>query len=264
MTLENIVELETKFSDIVFYDHDHSYRINGEPIGQSVSRVIKKYETPFDKDKLSQIVAKRQGILVEDVIQLWDFKREYACEKGTLIHGYIENFLFRKRVPLDKGVINRFVKKYPEYVTEEVFYEDMARYVKNFSDFYNWWKQEHVLVKSELVVGDKESTICGTMDNLSYNFKENYFCIFDYKSNKEMKDKSKDMLKGLVGHLGNTSTVKYSLQTHLYKALLERNTNIKIKKCLIVWIGGDNYELIPALDVEKEAQSIIKAHIFSK
>ena len=172
---------------------------------------------------------------------------------------YIENYIFRKRTVLNKETIRSFIKRYPENITEEVFYTDVAGHIKNFLEFYNWWKEDHVLVKSEYVMGDKESLVCGTLDNLSYNFKENKFTIFDYKTNKNLTEKNKgnEYMLGILSHLPSTHLVKYSLQLHLYSLLIERNTGLKIKDCNIVWIGGSEFELISTLDLRKEAENII-------
>lgn len=260
MNLQTIVDLELAFKDVTFFDKGHSYKI-GDEEGTSVSRIIKKYEPYFDADKLANIVAKRQGVLVEDVRHLWDFKREYACEKGTMVHNYIENYIFRKRTLLNKEGIRSFIKRYPENITEETFYNDTACHIKNFLEFYKWWSEDHILVKSEYVMGDKPSRICGTLDNLSYNFKEKCFVIFDYKTNKALTEKkSSDSMLGILKHLQSSHIVKYSLQLHLYSLLIERNTGLKINNCNIVWIGGSDYELIPTMDLRTEAESIINNH----
>jgi ATP-dependent exoDNAse (exonuclease V) beta subunit len=259
--IKNLLQLDSAFKEIFFYEEGHTYKIGNNVPGNSVSRIIKRYETPFDVDKISRIVAKNQGVPVEEVRQLWDFKRDYSCEKGTLVHSYIENYFLRKKCPLDKNVIRNFIRKYPDYLDEETFYKDVANHVNNFLHFFEWFKEEHIILRSEFVIGDVESRICGTLDNLSFNLKDESLIIFDYKTNKDMESKSKESMTGMLSHLPNTSLVKYSLQLHLYSHIIERNSDLKIKNSNIVWIGGDKYELIPTLDLRKEVEQIIQTEI---
>jgi ATP-dependent exoDNAse (exonuclease V) beta subunit len=257
MDLRDLVVLERCFEGVVFSERDHSYFIDGEKAKCSVTQAIKRYEEEFKEKKIANIVAKKQGVLVEDILNLWEFKREYACLKGTMFHLYVENFLQRKKTPLNKFLINSFIEKYKDYVSEQDFYNDMSRYVFNFLDFYRKWKEDYILIKPELVIADKETLLCGCIDNLSYNHKTGELAIFDYKSNKEIKNKSKDHMKGLLSHLESNTLVKYSLQIHLYKLIFERNTPYKIKKMEVVWVGGSSLEVFPSLDLEAEAQTIL-------
>jgi ATP-dependent exoDNAse (exonuclease V) beta subunit len=257
MNFQDVMFLEKSFEGVIFSERDHSYKINGKLASKSVTQLLKKYETPFNVQETAKIVAAKQGVLVSDIIHLWDFKREYACFKGTLFHTYVENFLQKKRTPLNKIEIENFIKKYDEYTTTEDLYNDVARYISNFHSFYEWWKEDHVLIRPELVVGDAATGVCGCVDNLSLNFKSGELVIFDYKSNKEIKTKSKDKLLGLLSHLEANTVVKYSLQMALYSEIIERNSKFKISTNKIVWVGGSSYELIPCMDLREEARAIL-------
>lgn len=257
MILQDLVVLEKSFENVIFSEKDHSYLINGQKSSGSVTQLLKKYEKPFDAKKLASIVAAKQGVLPEDVLSLWNFKKEYACLKGTLFHLYVENFLQKKKVPVDKRAIHSFVKNYSSYVNEEEFYKDLAQYISNFLHFYEEWKESYILIRPELVIGDKSTGICGCIDNLSYNFKTNQLAIFDYKSNKDLKKEGKENLLNSLSHLQSTSIVKYSLQLQLYRLIFERNTPFNIDDMQIVWVGGNSLETIPVLDLKKEAQIII-------
>lgn len=257
MNLQDLVVLEKSFENVLFSEKDHSYQINNQPAKCSVTQLLKKYEKPFDAAKLSAIVAKKQGMLKEDVLNLWNFKRDFACLKGTLLHLYIENFLQKKKTSIDRLTIQSFVRKHPDYVSEELFYNDMAKCVSNFLDFYISWKVNHIMVRPELVVGDEATGVCGCIDNLSYNHKNNQLIIFDYKSNKEIKEDGKENLLSSLSHLKSSNLVKYSLQLHLYAQIIERNTPFKIDGSQIVWIGGESIEVIDTLNLREEANLIL-------
>jgi ATP-dependent exoDNAse (exonuclease V) beta subunit len=258
MNLQDLVILEKSFESVFFSEKDHSYLINSQPAKFSVTQLLKKYEKPFDAKKLAAIVAKKQGVMTDDVLHLWEFKKEFACLKGTLFHLYVENFLQKKRAPIDKSAVLSFIRNYPDYVSTDVFYNDIAKYISHFLKFYETWKEDHILVRPELVVGDIKTGLCGCIDNLSFNHKNNELVIFDYKSNKEIKEEGRENMLGILSHLKACNLVKYSLQLHLYSLIIERNTPFKISNSRIVWVGGESLETIDTLDVKEEAIEILK------
>ena len=264
---DSLIELESSFSNITFIENDHKYTINGNPAKLSVSQLLKKYETPFDSDKISSFVARKDGISQQDVLRNWEFTKDYSCHKGSEFHKIVENHFSRKQIKIDKTLIEAFFNQRMQYKNKdsiEKYYKEMALLIRNFLNFYDWWKQDHILLKSEFVIGDELSGICGTIDNLSYNKKTKQLVIFDYKTNKEIKKQNprNETLLGCLCHLQNCEYTKYSLQLNLYKMIIENKTSFSIPKSYIVWMSGkDNYELIECLDLKKESQEIVKNFI---
>lgn len=267
MNFESLLSLEHSFSDILFLEKNHKYTIAGEPAKMSVSQVIKNYEKPFNSQKAASFVAQRDGFSVEDVLSQWEFLKDYSCHKGSEFHKYVENYFNRKQTSLDRDSINLFFNKRKEFKSDnsvELYYREVAVLIRNFINFYNWWKQEHILIKSEFVIGDKESGICGSVDNLSYNFKTNELVMFDYKTNKEIKRSNprKETLLRELKHLPQCEFAKYSLQLSLYSTIIEKITNFKVPKSYIVWVNGEaDYELIECLDLKKESKLILDSYV---
>jgi ATP-dependent exoDNAse (exonuclease V) beta subunit len=263
MNFDTLVSLENSFSDILFIEKNHKYTIAGEPAKMSVSQLIKNYEKPFDSQKAASFVAQRDGFTVKEILEQWEFTKDYSCHKGSEFHRYVENYFTRKQTSLDRDSIEFFFEKRKQFKSDNsvnLYYNEVAKLIKNFINFYNWWKQEHILIKSEFVVGDKESEICGSIDNLSYNFKTNELVIFDYKTNKEIKRKNsrKETLLKELKHLPQCEFSKYSLQLSLYSTIIEKVTSLKVPKSYIVWVNGEtNYELIECLDLKKESKIIL-------
>lgn len=263
INFETLIKLESSFSNILFIEKDHKYTINGNPARMSVSQVIKKFEKPFNSKAIAEIVAKRDGFSTEEILEQWDFKRDYSCHKGSEFHKYVENFFNRKQISLDKTSINFFFENNKNFKTQnsiKEYYEDVALLVRNFKNFYEWWKKEHILIKSEFVIGDPETGICGSIDNLSYNFIKNEFVIFDYKTNKEIKTKNPkgDKMTDCLSHLQQCEFTKYSLQLSLYSTIMEKVTNFQVPNSYIIWVNGDkDYELIKCLDLKKESKMIL-------
>jgi ATP-dependent exoDNAse (exonuclease V) beta subunit len=264
LNFNGLIILEDSFSDIKFFEKDHHYEIDGKRAKMSVSQLISKYEKPFDKS-IAHRVAKRDGKLVEDILWQWDYNKDYSCHKGNEFHLMVEEFYQRRTTPIDKDSIRGFlenrIQNYhidgDDYLAN--YYMEMAHMIKNFKNFYDWWKQDHILLKSEFVIGDKEKGVCGTIDNLSYNKKTNKLALFDYKTNKEIKRegyKGETMLAP-IDSVPKCELGKYSLQLCLYKLILERNTPFEVGECNIVWVAGkEDYELINIIDLEKEAKTL--------
>jgi ATP-dependent exoDNAse (exonuclease V) beta subunit len=263
-----IITLNECFSDIKFYERDHKYTINEKLANGSVSAVIKEYEKGFDASGTAQRIAKREGKTTSEVLEEWDFKKEYACHKGSEFHLFVENFLERKKIGINKEalltfMVNQNMKNDQKFI--DSYYEDMAKLICNFLEFYKWWSQDHILIKSEFVIGDKESKICGTIDNLSYNKTTGEFCIFDYKTNKKIKMDNPygENYLSPFQHIPNCEYSKYSIQLHLYKEIFERNTPYKIGYMGIIWVAGEkNYELYKPSDYSEEAKQML--NIISK
>ena len=70
---------------IQFEPKEHVYTMNGEEFTSATTFVGSFFEE-FDEDRISKIVANRDGITQEEVLQLWQDIREY----GTLVHEEIE------------------------------------------------------------------------------------------------------------------------------------------------------------------------------
>jgi len=263
LNFDTFVELIDSFNHITFFDKNHTYTINGNPAKTSVSGAIKKYDKEFDSKRVASFVAKKEKKSVEQVLKEWDYKRDYSCHKGSEFHKFVENFLERRKIAIDKDALHIFmveqsIKNNSEFI--DGYYNDMAHLISNFMNFYEWWKKDHILLKSEFVIGDKESGLCGTLDNLSYNKKTKKLVIFDYKTNREIKMENPrgETLLDPFKHLQSCELVKYSLQIWLYKLIIEKNTSFDVDTGYIVWMAGnENYELIPILNLSNEAETIL-------
>ena len=261
----DVLKLEECFENVIFIDKNHSYRINGNNARCSVTTLLKKYTPEFKGEGPAKFIAAKRGVSVEDVLAEWDYKKEYSCHKGTEFHKFAENYLARKQTSLDEAGAKQFFtsKNTMNVLTDFKNYKnEMLSMISNFLKFYNWYKETYTIVKSELVIGDTDTKICGTIDNLSLNEKTGELAIFDYKTNQNIKTEGykKETLLEPFKHLQNCEMVKYSLQLWIYKLILEKNTPYKVGDLFIVWVAKEgNYELIPTLDLSIEANKILEA-----
>ena len=138
----------------------------------------------------------------------------------------------------------------------------IEKMIKHFYKFYSDSKGSLIPIRSELVVGDPEYNITGTVDQLFYNKKHDEYQIFDWKTNKEINKESMFGNKFVIpiNHLDECEFNTYSLQLTTYKRIIERNTNIKIGKLYIVWFNemNDTYRIFQCDELNDELDLMIK------
>ena len=246
------VELSV-FNNIKYFDEPHKYFINGNEM-TSVTRLIGSFKEGFDSDYWSQKKADERGVTKEEILSEWKYKADFSCEKGTLFHDYAENYLNNKVFPYPK---EKIVKILGNNDVEEVFEKLKVLFHKFYDESYG----KLIPIKSEVVVGDEELGICGMVDQLFWNVKSEELQIWDWKTNKEIKRNNRwQKFKDPISHLDVCEFNTYSLQLSLYKYLMEKNTNLKIGDCYIVWFNekNDNYEPIKCRDYTEEIISMIE------
>lgn len=246
------------FEPIKFYGKDHTYKINGEKCPLSVTRFLGLFTPYFDRDKIAANVAAKQGVDTNSVINQWEFEKDIACLRGTLFHNYIDNYLNKKIIPLDKQSVSNLISQEEEQTT---FYTNLARIILQFKSFYEYYNKRFIHLKSEFAVGDMSDTrICGTIDNLSLCRTTGELYIIDYKTNKKYDKKSsfKNTLKYPVQHLEDCKHSIYSLQLNMYRYIIEKYTNIPCKG-LVVWFNEKNEEceLHPTLELQNEIKLMV-------
>jgi ATP-dependent exoDNAse (exonuclease V) beta subunit len=254
-----IFEELNKFNNIVYHDEPHEYYINGKK-AVSVTKLLHKLEKPFDSKYWSTRKAEERGCSPEEILAEWKLKADIACEKGHSIHAYIENRLANKVFP------------YPEKKIKAMFegqdpvkprYDKIVKLIEKFnSDISN----RLISVKSELVVGDEDYLICGMIDQLFYNKKSGMLEIWDWKSNTELTTESNYNFQYPLNHLSNSKLDTYSLQLNTYKHIIEKNTNLKLGNCYLVWFNEENedYKVIPCKDYMPEVDTMIQYYLKGK
>jgi ATP-dependent exoDNAse (exonuclease V) beta subunit len=213
----DIFEELNKFNNITYYDQPHKYLMNGK-YATSVTTLIHKYQPPFDKDRIAYFSAKKAGITVEEILAKWDLKAKIACEKGTICHQYMENFIQNKVFPYPVDHIRKIFGNDPVKHSYDVISKQIETFCAHIAG-------KMIAIRSELVVGDQEYNICGMIDQLFYNKKSNMLELWDWKTNEKIDDYSEYPLLEPINHLNQSKLDIYSLQLSLYKYIIEKNTN---------------------------------------
>lgn len=219
-------ELE-KFKDLQFNEESHSYTVDGIPL-VSVTKLIST-TTFFDKERLAAKTAEGLNVPVRDVLLMWEKKGDYAKSMGHEMHSYIENLWQDKKYKF----------RYNEKFIDQFLELDLL--VEQYMPFYKSAKKIMSLIAAENFVYDRDYKVAGTFDGLFYNKVNNCVDIWDWKTSAKI-EKTNHYGKKLIGleHLDECNFNEYALQLSLYKYIIERNTDIKIKHLNICQISKLN------------------------
>lgn len=255
MTLEEVKQELKVFDKFKFFEDDHHYECNGKRVGISVTRLIEKYSNPFDQQAIAEKVAIRDNKSVSEVLEEWEYKNKFACEKGSTCHEYAQSIWSGE-----------------EY--NELLFDDSIEYLtavnKIQAQAMNFWKDfkdKFIHIQDEQLVGSEEYNICSAVDHLFLD-KDGNVWLIDYKTNSILKgynddEKNRRYTKKMLIPLQNIkddSLNHYYLQLSIYKYLIERYTNIKIYKTMIVYMSEniEKYELIETPYLMKEVELILE------
>jgi len=233
---------------IIFNEEAHSYKYEGEEF-VSVTRIIKSLEQEKDWDSIAEKYAKKNSLLKEDVLKMWEEKGKEAVKKGTLYHKsreieMIENGAF----PIIEVDGNK--KAYDLRKLEAGVYPELILYMMSHK-------------------------ICGTSDKVIVN-EDKTFEVVDFKTNSKLRSsgeleaywnpvkkvKEKEKLLSPVSHLYNCEIDKYTLQLSCYAYMLEQYgfscKSLSIEH--ILFNEDDTYKeskIIPIPYLKKEAKSVL-------
>lgn len=212
--------------DHIQYDDDlHAYRSNGKLL-RSVTQIIgTKIKQPFDTATISAKVAKREGRTAAEVQAEWQLKGVEGRNKGTKTHNYIE-------LKLNKS---------PEVILEAT--DDLPIECKAFDKF--WAKisknKKAKCLTQEWPIGDADWGLAGKLDAIleltEDQVKDNY--VFDWKTGKFETYNGFNRLKPPFDDLDENQLNLYSIQVSLYRIILDKHTDLKIKDGYLVHLSPD-------------------------
>ena len=232
--MENIVtNVNNYFKDLKFDESTHTYTKLKKKL-TPVSYVLKKFTEEFDSDKMSVLVANKRGITKEEVLKEWEDNKNKACQLGTKVHLFGENYCRDRNLKPTNGYEEAIVKWYsivPDYI--EPLFLELQMYSESLG-------------------------IAGTADMIFYNTKTDKLLIRDYKTNQDLfkNYKGKKMLKPFDNLLDNPYN-KYQLQLSLYQILFEQ-TGYEIESRALVWIKPNGtYEVYKTEDYTKQLLNVL-------
>jgi hypothetical protein len=191
---------------------DHTYSDLKGNNYKSVSSILSKIKPKFDLERKAFEYASKKDMLVEDVLKLWEEKKNAGLNFGTNIHENIEKYFKNKN-------------------KEEVDSKYLEQIVQVFDEVYD--KRGY----NELICFDKCKLICGTADYVV--FKDGTFDIFDFKTNIKFNFENSFDQKYLldpVSHLPNSEYFTYALQLSFYASMISNLTSLKCDFLNIYWL----------------------------
>lgn len=128
--------------------------------------------------------------------------------------------------------------------------------------FYNTFKDRIILIGVEVLIASKDYDIAGSIDLLAYSKKLNCLLIIDNKTNKEIKKRGNkgQMMRAPLSHLPDSNFWHYSLQTAIYKFIIEYETGLKVSdRKFLIWfdLENKNFKIIECANLDSEAKIIL-------
>lgn len=278
---EYLNELNKAFGDFKFFEEDHHYEYKGERVGISVTRLIEDYTNEFDTQAVAEKVVEKnkknyeyaknqlehyypntmesygelqqmlkQPLTIQEVLDEWEYKNKFACEKGSAIHEFTQSLWSKK------------IYKARYFDNSEKFINTVEYLARQSNDFYIDYKDRLEHIYDEFVIGSEEYDIASAIDHLFINKLTGGLVLVDYKTNSDIHKNeryAKDM-KVPLSHLKDFTLNHYYIQLSIYKYLVEKYTNLKIEEMFIVYFSEniDNYEIIEIPYLKNEVELILE------
>ena len=234
--------------DIQLVEPGHKYVLNDNPEikFRSVTEIVGQFFEPFDKmavaKKLVSSHPKYRTMTVEDLISMWDEKRDF----GTKIHNEIETCLNDSDYPEKLDIYQYDVK---------------TRYALDWLRQYDL--KYDLEIYPEVKVFSSEINIAGSIDVLLYNKKTETYAIIDWKTSRKIDTKAYKNKKGIhpiTENLQDCKFVHYSFQLSFYRYLLEEYYGLKISNQLIAHITDKGCLAIQGNYYHEEVINMIEHH----
>lgn len=243
-------ELNKAFKDFVFFEEDHHYEYKGQRVDVSVTRLIEEYTNEFDSQMIAEKVAIKEGKSVQEVLDEWEYKNKFACEKGSTCHEFAQSLWSGKEwemLEFDKS------DNYNQAVS--IINHHAIQFHKDWCD-----KLEHLA--DEYIIGSNEYDIASAIDHLFINKLTGGLVLVDYKTNSDIhkNEKYAKNMKIPLEHLKDTTLNHYAIQLSIYKYIVEKYTNLKIEDFFIVYMSenNENYEIIEVPYLKDEVELILE------
>tara|TARA_Y100000592_G_scaffold73042_1_gene113668 strand:- start:611 stop:1420 length:810 start_codon:yes stop_codon:yes gene_type:complete len=223
-----------------FKEEGHIYESDDGILWTGVTSFVGMFKKKFDPKKISEKSAKNKrskwyGLTPKRIREIWENETKRAVDLGNWYHNERESDMLEFKtlerdgvsVPIFKPCIEEGVKIAPKQKLVDGIYPEHFVYLKS-------------------------AGLCGQADRVEIvNGKIN---IIDYKTNKEIKEKSyvnwegiSDKMFNPISHLDNCNLIHYNLQLSIYAYIIKKhNPKLKIGNLVIQHVkfeseGEDEY-----------------------
>jgi hypothetical protein len=255
--------------NIVLYEEDHRYVINGDPKTEytSVTTFCHSYFETFNADEVIKNMVnskgwkkghKYYGLTPDEIKAGWEKNRDDSAIAGTGLHYEIECFMNNPLLSAN-------------YTNKELFDLYMIKNKNTHGLKSPEWKHfinfihDHPDLKpyrAEWLIYDENVKIAGSIDMVFEN-QDGTLSIYDWKRSKEiLKSKFTNKFGNhpIICHLPDTNFWHYSMQLNTYKFILENKYGRTIKDLFLVKLHPDNatnnYEVISVPNLYSEIEEL--------
>lgn len=250
MTRKEYLDKLKVFNDYKFFEEDHHYEYKGKRVGISVTRLIEDYCNEFNAEEVAERVAIKQNKTIQQVLEEWQYKNKFACEKGSTCHEYAQSLWSGK-----------------EY--RQLYFDDSEEYLEAVShiqvqalSFCEDYQDRLEHLADEFVVGSEEYNIASAIDHLFINKLTGGLVLVDYKTNSDIhkSEKYAKNMKVPLQHMKDFTLNHYYIQLSIYKYLLEKYTDLEVSEMFIVYFSENikNYEIIEIPYLKEEVMKILE------
>ena len=247
---EYLQELNKAFGDFKFFEEDHHYEYKGQRVGISVTRLIEEYTNEFNAEEVAEKVAIKENKSIQEVLDEWEYKNKFACEKGSTCHEYAQSCW-----SLEEWHLKSFDKSLQYLLAVNKITDQADSFHRDYKD-----RLEHLA--DEFVVGSEEYDIASAIDHLFINKLTGGLVLVDYKTNSDIhkNERYAKNMKVPLTHLKDFTLNHYYIQLSIYKYLVEKYTNLKIEEMFIVYFSEniENYEIIEIPYLKEEVKKILE------
>ncbi len=219
------------YVDFNFWAYYHAVKASGYrarpyfrkdgTISTSGFMVDNQYYTVEEIQKLSM------SVTFDDIKEQWKKEALIGSTRGTYVHNYLEN--------LEKGIVDKpEVKILGLPLVQEIQYVRSIDLATEMCHQYLKDNQHLIPVAIEYRVGDKDLRLSGTLDRLYFNEESNKFEVYDFKTDKKIDTCNKYGNKMLLFDVDDCEFEKHSLQTSIYKYIIEKNLDVELGESMIV------------------------------
>ncbi|MCB9362148.1 PD-(D/E)XK nuclease family protein [Candidatus Woesearchaeota archaeon] len=225
------IESHNRKNKLRFDPESHTYAIKNNQVLPSVTERISSY-FPFDLSRASRMVAEKQGVYQDEVLEYW----EYLRNAGTRVHELAER-----------------------YCSNQDISPQELEYIRHVRDFFKE-HPEFEIIDAEVKIFSQKFLTAGTIDLIYRNRGNGRLHILDWKtSQKEItKNSHFNTGKSPFSHIPNNKFHIYSLQLAAYMHILKEEYGIEIWDSMIVHLKDDQtYTKIEPMNLLCEAEELL-------
>ena len=253
-TLESL-NAHNRDKDIKFYEEGHIYDVKGDKSYTSVTTFVHRLFPFFNEDKIIDKMmnssnwtkSKYYNMTKKEIKQQWKENRIQSASLGTSLHQYIEDTYNQKELS----------EKQIKTSNDNVEYDYFRNFLKDHEDFIPY--------RTEWTIYDEYYKISGSVD-MTFIDENGLISIYDWKrcKNIEQDNQYRKFAKFPNSDLDDNNYTHYCLQLNIYKFVLERNYNVKIKDMFLVAFHPENplknYQKIKVVDMQKRVKKLLDQH----